>query len=73
MPQLTLSGHTHGAQAGLPLPGGCISPVSLYDKRWKGLYSNDGKYLYVTTGLGTMGMALRIFMPPEIVVITLRR
>jgi uncharacterized protein len=73
MPQLTLSGHTHGAQAGFPLPGGYISPASLYDKRWKGLYSNGGKYLYVTTGLGTMGMALRIFMPPEIVVITLRQ
>jgi predicted MPP superfamily phosphohydrolase len=73
MPQLAISGHTHGAQVGLPLPRGYISPVSLYDKRWKGLYSNDGKYLYVTTGLGTMGMALRIFMPPEIVVITLRR
>lgn len=73
MPQLTLSGHTHGAQVGLPLPCGYLSPVSIYDKRWKGLYSNEGKYLYVTTGLGTMGMALRIFMPPEIVVITLRQ
>jgi predicted MPP superfamily phosphohydrolase len=71
MPQLALAGHTHGMQAGLPLPGGYISPASIYHKYWRGLYSKKDKYLYVTTGLGTMGMALRIFMPPEIVVITL--
>ena len=73
MPQLTLSGHTHGMQAGLPVPGGYISPAKLYYKHWKGLYTSDDKYLYVTTGLGTIGMALRIFMPPEIVVITLKQ
>jgi hypothetical protein len=72
MPQLTLSGHTHGMQAGLPFSGGRISPDSFLHKYWKGIYSNDDKYLYVTTGMGTIGMALRIFMPPEIVVITLK-
>jgi predicted MPP superfamily phosphohydrolase len=71
MPQLALAGHTHGMQAGLPLPGGYISPASIYHKYWRGLYSKEDKYLYVTTGMGTIGMALRIFMPPEIVVITL--
>ncbi len=73
MPQLTLAGHTHGMQAGLPIPGGYISPAKLYYKHWKGLYTSNDKYLYVTTGLGTIGMALRIFMPPEIVVITLKQ
>lgn len=72
MPQLTLAGHTHGMQAGLPLPGGYISPASIYHKYWRGLYSKQDKYLYVSTGMGTIGMALRIFMPPEIVVITLK-
>ncbi len=72
MPQLALAGHTHGMQAGLPLPGGYISPASIYHKYWRGLYSKQDKYLYVTTGMGTIGMALRIFMPPEIVVITLK-
>ncbi len=71
MPQLALAGHTHGMQAGLPLPGGYISPASFYHKYWRGLYSKEDKNLYVTTGMGTIGMALRIFMPPEIVVITL--
>ncbi len=72
MPHLALAGHTHGMQAGLPFPGGRISPASFYHKYWRGLYSKGDKYLYVTTGMGTIGMALRIFMPPEIVVITLK-
>jgi predicted MPP superfamily phosphohydrolase len=71
VPDLTLSGHTHGMQIGLPVPGGYISPASLIHKYWKGLYNKGDHYLYVTTGLGTMGMALRIFMPPEIAVLTL--
>ena len=71
VPDLTLSGHTHGMQAGLPVPGRYISPASLIHKYWRGLYSKEGHYLFVTTGLGTMGMALRIFMPPEIAVLTL--
>jgi len=71
VPQVSLSGHTHGMQAGLPLPGGSISPASVVHKYWRGLYGTEDQYLYVTSGLGTMGMALRIFMPPEIVVITL--
>lgn len=73
LPYLTLSGHTHGMQMGFPLHGRYISPAAFLHKRWKGLYTEGNKQLYVSTGLGTMGMALRIFMPPEIVVITLRR
>jgi len=68
MPQLTLSGHTHGMQAGMP--GGKRSPAERFHERWKGLYKLDGSHLYVTTGLGTMGMAVRLFMPPEIVILT---
>jgi len=71
VPDLTLSGHTHGMQLGLPVPGGYISPASLIHKYWKGLYKKGDHYLYVTTGLGSMGMALRIFMPPEIAVLSL--
>lgn len=69
-PELTLSGHTHGMQLGLP--GGRISPDVWIQKRWKGLYRQGENSLYVTVGLGTMGMAVRVFMPPEIVVITVK-
>jgi len=73
LPDLTLSGHTHGMQIGLPVPGGYISPASAIHEYWKGLYSKDDSFLFVTAGLGTMGMAARIFMPPEIIVLTLRQ
>ncbi len=68
MPELTLAGHTHGMQAALP--GGGTSPAASYHERWKGHYTFGNRHLYVTTGLGTSGMALRLFMPPEIVVLT---
>lgn len=70
IPQLTVAGHTHGFQAALPL--GIWSPASLVHERWKGLYEFRGSHLYVTSGLGTMGMAARFFMPPEIVILTVK-
>ncbi len=69
LPHLTVAGHTHGLQIGLP--GNLWSPSSLVHDRWKGLYDFKGRHLYVTSGLGTMGMAARFFMPPEIVFLTL--
>ena len=70
IPQLTVAGHTHGFQAALPFE--IWSPASLVHERWKGIYEFRGSHLYVSSGLGTMGMAARFFMPPEIVMITLR-
>jgi len=72
-PELTLSGHTHGMQVGFPVPGGYISPSSLIHPSWKGHYEKNGCSLFVSTGMGSMGMASRIFMPPEIVLITLKK
>lgn len=69
IPDLTISGHTHGLQAGLP--GGVWSPAAEIHERWKGLHRYGDSFLYVTTGLGSMGMSARIFMPPEIVFLTL--
>jgi len=68
MPDLTLSGHTHGLQVGTP--GSRRSPAEQFHERWRGTYKFNGSQLFVTTGLGTMGMAVRLFMPPEIVVLT---
>lgn len=70
IPQLAVAGHTHGFQAALPFA--IWSPASLVHERWKGIYEFRGSHLYVSSGLGTMGMAARFFMPPEIVLITLR-
>lgn len=64
---LTLSGHTHGAQFGVPIPGGVWSPASWRYDFWKGLYKQDEiRHLYVNTGFGFLGYPGRINMAPEI-------
>lgn len=69
---LTLSGHTHGGQFGISLGRSRWSPASLLYPAWGGLYNKDESYLYVNRGLGTISLPVRIAMPPEITVITLK-
>lgn len=66
--QLMLAGHTHAMQ----LAFGQHSPSSLVYPQWKGMYEQDGKYLYVNVGLGFVGMPFRFGAWPEITVITLQ-
>ena len=70
--QLTLSGHTHGLQWGLKMAGIPFSFAYLTRKTWGGLYKHEDTFLYVNTGLGTVGIPWRIDMPAEITVITLK-
>lgn len=70
---LTLSGHTHGAQFGLEIDGIRWSPVSIRYDHWGGLYEKSNQKLYVSTGVGFIGFPGRIGMPPEIVVYKLVR
>ena len=70
---LTLSGHTHGFQLGVGLGNFKWSPASLRFDRWKGLYEENGKYLYVNTGFGFLGFPGRVNMAPEITVFTLNK
>ena len=70
---LTLSGHTHGMQFGVDIPGFKWSPVQyLYDE-WAGLYKSGEQYLYVNRGFGYLGYPGRVGILPEISVITLER
>jgi uncharacterized protein len=71
--QLTLSGHTHGMQWGIVKAGITFSLSYFVRKNWGGLYKDENSYLYVNTGLGTVGIPWRINMPAEITVITLKR
>ncbi|MFA8341993.1 MAG: metallophosphoesterase [Rhodothermaceae bacterium] len=70
---LTLSGHTHGAQFGLEVDNIRWSPVSLRYDQWGGLYEKNDQKLYVSTGIGFIGFPGRIGMPPEVVVYKLTR
>jgi uncharacterized protein len=68
---LTLSGHTHGAQFGIDMPGFKWSPVKYRYKRWMGLYEERGKYLYVNTGFGFLAFPGRVGIWPEITLLEL--
>ncbi len=70
---LTLSGHTHGMQFGIEIPGFKWSPVQYVYKQWAGLYHKDDQYLYVNRGLGFIGYMGRVGIMPEITVIELDR
>ena len=68
---LTLSGHTHGMQFGIEIPGIKWSPVQYVYKQWAGLYKQGDQYLYVNRGLGFIGYMGRVGIMPEITVIEL--
>lgn len=68
---LTLSGHTHGMQFAIRIPGWKWSPVKLKYPRWSGLYREGNQYLYVNIGLGFIAFPGRVGTPPEITEFTL--
>jgi len=70
---LTLSGHTHGMQAGINIGNRKWSPIQYKFKQWAGLYKEKDQYLYVNRGLGWLGFPGRIGMRPEITLIELQR
>jgi predicted MPP superfamily phosphohydrolase len=68
---LTLSGHTHGMQFGIELPGFHWSPVQYVYKQWAGLYEEGKQKLYVNRGYGFIGYPGRVGVLPEITLIEL--
>lgn len=68
---LMLSGHTHGMQFGLEIPGFKWSPVQWFYKEWAGLYEEGKQKLYVNRGYGFLGYPGRVGILPEITVIEL--
>ena len=87
--ELSLAGHTHGGQLRFALGGHQWSPASLITSFVAGLYrlplgpAGRGDklascalkcaFLYVNCGLGTFGLPVRLGVPPEITVLTLRK
>ena len=71
---LTLSGHTHGMQFGIEIPGWIKwSPIKWRYKYWAGIYKEMGQYINVNRGFGYLGFPGRVGMWPEITVITLKK
>lgn len=72
--QLTLSGHTHGFQFGIEIPGVIKwSPIQYVYKQWAGLYENMGRYIYVNRGFGFHAYSGRVGIMPEITVLELKK
>ena len=71
---LTLSGHTHGMQFGIEIPGWIKwSPVKWRYKYWAGIYKELGQFINVNRGFGFIGYPGRFGIWPEISVITLKK
>ncbi len=70
---LTLSGHTHGMQFGINIPGIKWSPVKWKYPRWAGLYEEGKQKLYVNVGIGYIAFPGRVGFLPEITVFELHR
>lgn len=68
---LMLSGHTHGMQFGVEIPGFKWSPVQYMYKEWDGLYEEGKQKLYVNPGFGFIGYPGRVGILAEITVIEL--
>lgn len=71
---LTLSGHTHGMQFGIEIPGWIKwSPVKWRYKHWAGIYKEEGQYINVNRGFGYLAFPGRVGIWPEITVIELKK
>ncbi len=70
---LTLAGHTHGGQLGVPFLAKRYNLARLMTEFTTGIYRRGRSTLYVNRGLGATGLPVRVAVPPEIALLTLRR
>jgi uncharacterized protein len=69
----TIGGHTHGGQVTLGVFNQTLNLARLVTPYVSGLYQLNGKSCYVTNGIGTIGIPVRIGSPPEVTLLRLRR
>lgn len=70
---LTVSGHTHGAQFGIENKWLKWSPSQYIYKQWAGIYKEGKQFLYVNRGFGFLGYPGRVGILPEVAVLTLEK
>lgn len=70
---LVFSGHAHGGQIRLPLIGGLYAPgQGIFPRLTSGMHRYENTALVISRGLGNSLFPLRLFNPPEIVILTLK-
>jgi uncharacterized protein len=70
---LTVSGHLHGGQVNVPLLRRLALPTEHGERFLAGHVVEGGRHLYVSAGLGTAGLPLRLRRPPEVPVLRLSK
>ncbi len=68
---LTLAGHTHGGQVRLPFFGAPVVPSNFGQRFAAGLVQENGRQLFVTSGLGMSLLPVRFGVPPEVALLSL--
>jgi uncharacterized protein len=68
---LTVAGHLHGGQVNVPILRHAVLPTRYGDRYLAGHVVEEGRHLYVSAGLGTAGLPLRLRRPPEVPVLRL--
>ena len=66
---LTLAGHTHGGQVDFPFWGAPVVPSRFGERYVRGHVVEQGRHLFVTSGLGTSILPVRFRVPPEIAIL----
>ena len=67
-----LSGHSLGGQIYLPILGGMVHQEGA-TKYYHGAYQINQTKLYISNGLGTINIDMRLFAPPEIIILKLKQ
>jgi predicted MPP superfamily phosphohydrolase len=68
---LTVSGHTHGGQINIEILDRGVNLARFYTPYIYGRYERDGRSIFVTRGIGTVGAPARLGAPPEVALIRL--
>lgn len=69
---LTIAGHTHGGQVYFPGIGRPVVPSQYGERYAVGHVLENGKHLFVSSGVGTSILPVRFLVPPEVTLITLQ-
>jgi predicted MPP superfamily phosphohydrolase len=70
---LTLSGHTHGGQVRVEILRQDLNIARFFTRYVDGLYRQDAASIFVSRGIGTIGMPARLGSAPEVALLQLWR
>ena len=70
---LTIAGHTHGGQVRVEILREDLNIARFFTPFVDGLYRDGGKSIFVSRGIGTIGLPARLGAPPEVALLRLCR